>query len=92
MPKLLAGRQIMHFIDNQGACAGLVKGYSRATDAGLIVNAFHAFNVVLRCNVYFEYVPTKANPADLSSRLGLDELRELYAELGFTACVQRGAP
>ena len=47
LPRVLAGRRVIHFIDNTSAIAGLVKGYSRAIDSGRIVNAFHALNLSL---------------------------------------------
>ena len=81
-PRELAGRQVIHFIDNTGACAALVKGYARAIDSGLIVNAFHAWNAGLRAEVFFEYVRSKANIADLPSRGALEELLELLCEMG----------
>ena len=81
-PEVFAGRQVIHFIDNTSACAALVKGYARAVDSGLIVNAFHAFNVGLQADVFFEYVRSKANIADLPSRGDVVELCELLHELG----------
>ena len=78
----LAGRQVIHFIDNTSACAALVKGYAACLDSGLLVNAFHAFNVGLRADVFFEYVRSKANIADLPSRLAMDELWEMFRDLG----------
>ena len=78
----LAGRQVIHFIDNTSACAGLVKGYASSIDPGLMVNAFHAFNVGLRVDVFFEYVRSKANIGDLPSRLAMDELWEMFETIG----------
>ena len=81
----LAGRQVIHFIDNTSACAALVKGYSACMDSGLLVNAFHAFNVGLRADVFFEYVRSKANIGDLPSRLAMDELWQTFVTLGVAA-------
>ena len=55
LPRVLAGRQVIHFVHNTSAVAALVKGYSKATDSdsGYIVNAFHALNVGLRIQTYF---------------------------------------
>ena len=78
----LAGRHVIHFIDNTSACAGLVKGYASSIDSGLMVNAFHAFNVGLRVDVFFEYVRSKANIGDLPSRLAMDELWEMFETIG----------
>ena len=66
----------MHFIDNTSAIAGLVSGYSAAVDSGKIVNAFHAYNVGLQSEPYFEYVRSEANVADLPSRGRIEEMIE----------------
>ena len=81
-PDLFRGRQVIHFIDNTSACAALVKGYSRAIDSGLIVNAFHAYNLGLRADVFFEYVRSAANPADMPSRDAMGELWDLLGSVG----------
>jgi hypothetical protein len=82
VPEVFEGRHVIHFIDNTSACAALVKGYARAVDSGLIVHAFHAYNVGLRADVFFEYVRSAANIADLPSRGALVELLELFDEMG----------
>ena len=86
-PSLFRGRQVIHFIDNTSACAALVKGYSRAIDSGLIVNAFHAINLGLRADVFFEYVRSAANPADLPSRDAIGELMSLLESVGMAQAV-----
>ena len=68
MPELFAGRKVLHFIDNTAAVAGLTKGYSARVDSARIVHAFHAFNVGLTAEVWFEWVASKANIADWPSR------------------------
>jgi hypothetical protein len=82
LPDLLRGRKIMHFIDNTSAVAALIKGYSGKPDSALIVHAFHAWNLGLKASVWFEYVRSKANIADLPSR-GVDTPDMLVA-LGST--------
>lgn len=74
LPHVFADRDVIHFIDNTSACWALVKGYSRAIDSGMIVSAFHASMVSVKARVFFEYVDTKANPADLPSRGAMTEL------------------
>ena len=76
-PEVFSGRQVLHFVDNTSACAALVKGYARAVDSGMIVGAFHAYNVGLRAEVFFEYVRSKANIADLLTRADRFEEFEL---------------
>ena len=53
---------------------GMTKGYSRVPDSLAIIRAFHAANLALQANVWFNYVATKANVADLPSRGALDEM------------------
>ena len=67
-PALLKGARVIHWIDNTGALAALIKGYARASDLAKIVHAFAATNLGLQCEVWFEYVRSKANIADLPSR------------------------
>ena len=69
VPELLAGRDVVHFIDNTSAVAALSKGYSGAPDSARLVHMFHAWQAGSRSNVWFEYVPTDANPADEPSRV-----------------------
>ena len=71
----LRGRDVIHFIDNVGAYSGLGKGYSRDVASGRMISVFHTMNVALGANVWFEYVPSKANIADLTSRGDFDLLR-----------------
>ena len=65
---------VLHFIDNSSALYGMVKGYSSRPDSVAIIRAFHAANLALRANVYFSYVASKANVADLPSRGALREM------------------
>jgi hypothetical protein len=69
LPDVFAGRQVIHFIDNTSALAGLLKGYSSISDSARIVHAFWARVVGLQVDVWFEYVPSEANVADRPSRL-----------------------
>ena len=55
-------------MDNSSALYGLVKGYSSRPDSLAIIRAFHAANLAIRANVWFNYVASKANVADLPSR------------------------
>ena len=70
----------MHFIDNQGALGVLAKGSS--TDLSL-TNMAHACamdQLHLRCRVWFEYVRSAANIADLPSRHALLQAASLLRE------------
>ena len=68
IPDELAGRSIIHFIDNTSAVAGLCKGYSNMPDSARLVHAFHAWQSGGGTDVWFEYIPSKANPSDEPSR------------------------
>lgn len=76
-PAQFAGRDVIHFIDNTGALVGLAKGYSRDVDSARLISVFHTMNAAVRANVWFEYVPSAANIADLPSR---DDLELLHSE------------
>ena len=67
-PAQLRDRDVIHFIDNVGAYSGLGKGYSPDMDSARMISVFHTMNAALRSNVWFEYVPSKANISDLPSR------------------------
>lgn len=76
----LRDRRVIHWIDNTSALAGLIRGYAGAIDSAHIVHAFHALNAGLRTDVWFEYIASKANIADLPSRMDFDLLRRLRAQ------------
>jgi len=82
-PTLFAGRAVNHFVDNTVALSALVHGYSGKPDLAKMVNAFYLQAAGLRTSVYFDYVPSKANIADLPSRDAIDELELELAGLAF---------
>ena len=67
-PALFRGRKVNHFIDNTVALSALVHGYAGKPDMAKVVNTFYIQAAGLRTSVYFDYVPSKANIADLPSR------------------------
>jgi hypothetical protein len=78
-PDQFRGRQVIHFIDNVGALCGMHKGYSRDLDnSARQVHIKDSVCAAAGTQVWFEYVPSGANIADLPSR---DDF-ELLAELG----------
>ena len=79
LPSILRGRDVMHWIDNTSAASVLLHGYSGKPDSARLANIFHMFNAGLRARIYFEYVESKANVADLPSRGDFDYLRSLRA-------------
>lgn len=78
-PEVFVGRKVNHFIDNTVALSALVHGYSGKRDLATMVNAFYLQLTGLRASVWFEYVPSKANIADLPSRDAWAELRAALA-------------
>ena len=74
IPGHFDGADVIHFIDNTSALYGLVKGYSAVPDSAAIIRAFHMANISIGANVWFNYVATKANVADLPSRGALLDL------------------
>lgn len=67
-PDLFAGRQVIHFCDNTVALSALVHGYAGKEDMARMVNAFHLAAVALGVDFYHEWVPSKANVADIPTR------------------------
>ena len=57
-----------HYIDNTVALSTLVHGYSGKADLAKMANVLYLQLAGLRTSVYFDYVPSKANIADLPSR------------------------
>ena len=74
-PSLFAGRRVNHFIDNTVALSAIVHGYSGKPELAKAVNVFYLQMISLRASVYFDYVPSKANIADLPSREYFSQLR-----------------
>ena len=75
----LRGRRVLHWIDNTGVIAALTKGYSRAPDSVRILHVFKAFCLGLGVSIWFQWVPSKANIADLPSRSEFALLRRFGA-------------
>ena len=73
-PDLVQGRKVHHFIDNTVALSALVNGYSGKLELAKMTNIFYMQMIGLRASVYFDYVPSKANIADLPSRARFDLL------------------
>ena len=67
-PDIIAGRKVIHFIDNTVALSALVHGYSGKPNLAKAVNLFYLQLVSLRATAWMEWVPSKANIADLPSR------------------------
>ena len=64
----LRGREVIHWIDNQSALSGFVKGYSGQEDTSMVLNAFSFKVAELGFRVWWEFVPSAQNVADVPSR------------------------
>ena len=87
-PQLISGRKVLHYVDNTVALSALVHGYAGKPDLAKSVNIFYLQLVTLRASVYFDFVPSKANIADLPSRRMYTALRRELMGLS----VAGGAP
>ena len=80
MPELFRSRKVIHFVDNAGALSHMVNGYAGQPDSARLVNAFHVAIMALEMSWYGEWVPSKANPADIMTRPErFEELRQALA-------------
>ena len=55
-------------VSDGARAAGGIHGYSSRPESARLVHAAHAWFAATGTNVWFEYVPTKANAADEPSR------------------------
>ena len=79
-PELFAGRRVISFVDNATALSNLVNGYAGKPDMAKFVNMFHVAVLALDIEWYGEWVPSKANIADIMTRP--DRFHELREGLG----------
>ena len=76
----LRHESVFHWIDNTSVLAALIKGYARAHASVRLLHAFKAFAFGLGVDSWFQWVPSKANIADLPSRKEYEMLRRFGAE------------
>ena len=76
--RMLKGRRAVMWIDNLAAKYGLQKGYSKVADSGRIINAFRLKQAALSMCIWFEWVPSEQNIADLPSRGKESELFQIF--------------
>jgi len=72
-------RAVMHYVDNQGACYGLIHGRSKDADANRLIFVVNMRAAVLKCDVWYDYVPSASNIADLPTRLDAKAFARLEA-------------
>ena len=64
----IRGRALLAFLDNEGAKAALVSGYSTNETSAAIVNRIGDEFAALSARTWFERVPSPSNPSDAPSR------------------------
>jgi hypothetical protein len=74
LPGAFVDQDVIHFVDNSSATYGLVKGSSPQDDSQRLIFSFHLRQVLDVFNVWFAYVASHANIADLPSRGALGEM------------------
>ena len=75
----LAGSQIIHFVDNESAAAGLVRGYSSKADSSSLIGEYWLLAAKYSLEIYVDRVESKSNISDGPSRLSFDEMKLLKA-------------
>ena len=78
-PSILADRQVIHFVDNNAAASGLVKGYSPTQDSSPLVGEYWLRASSARADIYIERVESKSNLSDGPSRLNFHLMKRLHA-------------
>ena len=68
-PDILSDRPVMHYIDNQGSLYSVINGRSSDDDTNRLVFVSRLFYARARCDVWYDYVPSASNIADLPTRL-----------------------
>ena len=79
LPSLLTEEHVIHMVDNTSAIYSLVRGYSSKADSAALVNIFHILCAAIGVRVLWDYIESKANVADLPSRLDFAYLVSLGA-------------
>ena len=64
----IRGRALLAFLDNDGAKAALVSGYSTNETSAAIVNRIGDEFAALFARTWFDRVPSASNPSDAPSR------------------------
>ena len=75
--RALQNRNVMHYIDNQGACYSFIKGGSKDQDMNRAVFVGQMRMAQMSCHVWYDYVPSASNIADLPTRLDADAVIRL---------------
>ncbi|CAE8621888.1 unnamed protein product [Polarella glacialis] len=71
LPELYRNADILHFVDNQSALSGLIKGVSPKEDTAAILSVYTIMVAQLGSKVWYEFCESSANMSDGLSRDGL---------------------
>ena len=69
----LVGTDAIFFVDNEAACAALIRGSSKEPDVSCIVNAVQWLLFSVDCRPWFEWIDSDSNCSDGLSRDGLED-------------------
>ena len=79
-PDLLRGQLVHHFVDNDAAKAGLIKGTSSSPHTSLVLLDYHVAVVELQCDPWIGFVYSGDNLSDPPSRGDFRLMESLGAE------------
>ena len=75
--KVLKGRKVIFFIDNEAARFAIIKSVSGKSSMQVLTTAFHRCDLDHECFHWIERVPSASNPADWPTRGKTNDLVEL---------------
>ena len=75
----LTKSQIIHFVDNESAAAGLVRGYSSKSDSSALIGEYWLTAAKHSLEIYIDRVESKSNISDGPSRLVFDDMAPIGA-------------
>jgi hypothetical protein len=78
--QIFRDRQVLFFIDNTAALSTAVSGCAKSPHLTELSNTLPLSLACLKCQPWFEWVPSDANPADISSR-GCGEEEQVFYDL-----------
>ena len=79
--RMIRESHLLVFGDNMGVLSAVVKGRSAVLDMNALLGGLHLLLLHTNCTPWWEYVDSRANPADGGTRIGLT--CPIAAALGF---------
>ena len=74
----LIGRDVLHYVDNEGARYSTIKGSSPSRSSAWLIHAFWETEVMNESRSWLSRVPTECNIGDGPSRGEWEEISKLY--------------